>query len=91
MVKKEEEKHFEIISYILGVLSIVFSVLLQPTFGLGFGITGLILIFKKKSELSKKARVLNVIGVIISVVVLIIISYLFANQILKSLSASAII
>mgnify|MGYP001459336647 CR=1 FL=1 len=90
MVKKEEEKHFEIAGYVLGILSIVFSVLLQPAFGLGFGITGLILVFKKKSELSKKARTLNVIGIIISIIVLVIISYLLANQILKGLVASAI-
>lgn len=67
---KEKEEHFEIASYILGIASIVFG-FLQPPIGLGFGITGLFLI-KGKEGLSKKAQKLNIIGIIISVLVIIL-------------------
>lgn len=83
MVKKDGD--FSDISYVLGILSIVFAILLKPSFGLGFGITGLILIAKEKSELAKKSRKLNIIGIIISVVLLAIIAFLFTNQVLGNL------
>lgn len=78
MDKKEE--HFEIASYILGILSIVFSVLLQPVFGLGFGVTGLVLISKNKSAFSNKSRKLNITGVVISAVLMVVGVFFFINQ-----------
>lgn len=86
----KKEGDFSEVSYVLGIVSIVFSVLIQPTFGLGFGITGLILSSRNKSELSKKAKKLSIIGIVISVIILIILAYLVTNQVLENLSGALI-
>lgn len=70
-MKKEEIEHFGIISYVLGWLSIIFGIL-QPVLGFGFGITGLILINKMSLPIAKKAKNLNTIGIIISIIVTIL-------------------
>ena len=65
MMKKEDSEHFGIASYIFGWISIIFSIL-QPAFGLGFGIVGLIL-SSKTQNLKKESRKLNIIGIILSI------------------------
>jgi hypothetical protein len=67
MVTKKEE-HFEIFSYAIGIASIVFGIL-QPFLGLGLGITGLFLLGKSKTEMARKARKLNIIGIVVAVAV----------------------
>lgn len=69
MSKRDE--HFELVGYIMGVLSIVFSVLLQPTFGLGFGITGLVMVAKMNSDMARKSRKLSIIGIVLSVALIV--------------------
>ena len=84
MAKEEDKKHFEIASYVMGVLSLVFSIILQPSFGLGFGITGLILSKNGKSETAMRGKKLSTIGIVISVIVLIVLVYLSVKQVLGS-------
>lgn len=72
MVKqKQDPKHnFSEISYVLGIVSIVLA-FFQPLAGLIFGVIGLNLSRKQKTELSKKAKTLNIIGIIAGIVLLI--------------------
>ena len=59
------------ISYVLGIISIVFG-FLSPLAGFVFGIIGFRMAGKIKTDLSKKARKLNKMGIIISIIVFII-------------------
>ena len=67
-------------SYTLGILSIVLG-FFQPLAAIVLGIVGLIQSKKSTSELGKKAKKLNTIGIIIGIVVLIL--YLIAMIFLK--------
>jgi len=69
MVDKENKIDFSQISYIIGVLSIVFA-FLSPFAGVILGIIGLIQSSKQKNILSKKAKKLNIIGIIVGVIIL---------------------
>ena len=64
MVKQD----FDAVSYVLGILSIVFG-FMSPLAGFIFGVIGFRMAGKQKSEMAKKARGLNKIGIIISIVV----------------------
>jgi uncharacterized membrane protein len=68
----EKEAGFEEISYTLGLMSII-SAILSINFGFIFGISGLILSRRKDTPLSKKARKLSIIGIIVSIVMLILV------------------
>lgn len=87
-MKKEEvareEVHIarEYSNYVLGILSIVLAIL--TAWGIGgiiLGIIGLVRIGKKRSYLSKKAKLLNLIGLIIGVVIFIVSLIIFGNSI----------
>jgi len=82
-----KEGDFSEISYVLGILSITFGIL-QPIFGFGMGIAGLILTSRESSPLSKKAKKLNIIGIAVSVIVMLILilgsSYLISKGLLPS-------
>lgn len=73
--------------YALGVLSVIFGIL-QPVFGFGLGIAGLILTSGNSSPLSKKARKLGIIGIVVSIIVTLILilgsSYLISKGLLPS-------
>lgn len=62
-----DKNDFGLIGYTLGVLSIVAGILF-PNFGLIFGISGLVVSTKQKTDLSKKAKRLNIIGIIVSII-----------------------
>jgi len=62
----------EIIAYILGIISIVMA-FFTPLAGLIFGIIGLVQSKKQETELSKKAKKLNIIGIVLSILFFIII------------------
>ncbi len=64
---KKEEK--QLTSYILGILSIVLS-LVQPFAGIVLAIIGLVFIKNQKGELKKKAKTLNLVGLILGIIVL---------------------
>ncbi len=61
-----KEGDFAEVSYVLGIASIVFGVMLQFMFGLGFGIIGFILVMKNSSSMAKKARKFNRIGIAVN-------------------------
>lgn len=74
-----EKRESEIASYIFGIISIVMA-FFQPIAGIVFSIVGLIQSKKEKTELSRRAKKLNIIGLILSIVlfiVLIVVSYYF--------------
>ena len=56
-------------SYLMGVFSIIFGVL-SPLIGIVIGIVGLVLSNKEKTNITKKAKKLNIIGIILGVVIL---------------------
>jgi uncharacterized membrane protein len=71
-----EKIDFGISSYILGIVSIVLA-FFTPLAGLIFGIIGFVQSKKQKTELSKKARKFNIIGIVLSIIFLIISLVLF--------------
>ena len=71
MVKKEA--NLDIVSYTLGIVSIITAFL--TSFGLGgiiFGIIGLVQSKKQKTDLSKKAKKLNTLGLILGIIIFVI-------------------
>lgn len=70
MVKKGHEVS-DVVGYTLGIISIVLA-FFTPIAGLVFGIIGHGQVRKQNTELSKKARKLNLIGIVISVIILIL-------------------
>ena len=56
------------VGYILGILSIVFAVALQPVVAVLLGIIGLV---QNREEKSKKAKKLNIIGIVLGVIIFI--------------------
>lgn len=71
MAKKQD---FSVTSYVFGVLSIVLA-FFQPLAGIVLGILGITQSKKQKTELSKKAKILSTIGIIIGIIVLTITFY----------------
>ena len=65
MAKKEED--FSEVSYTLGIISIVLA-FFTPLAGFVFGIIGLVQSKKQKTQLSKRARKLSIIGIILSII-----------------------
>ena len=58
-------------AYVFGIISIVMA-FLSPVAGIVFGVIGLIFSKKQKSDLSERAKTLNIIGMAIGIVVLIL-------------------
>ena len=78
---KKDKINYEVPSYLLGILSIIFG-FLSSFAGLVLGIVGLVQSRKQETLLSAKARELNVLGIVISVIMLILailISYRIIN------------
>jgi branched-subunit amino acid permease len=72
------EKDSNLVAYVFGIISIV-TAFFTPLAGLVFGIIGLVQSNKQKNELSKKAKTLSIIGIILSIILflaLIILTYL---------------
>ena len=74
-------------SYVLSLLSMIFA-FVQPAFGFGLGLAGMILALKSSGPLSKKSLRLNVLGIILSIIVTIALvlgsSYLISKGLLPS-------
>lgn len=94
MARKEEGEKIKIdfsnTSYILGIISIITSFFI-PLEGLVLGVTGLILGNKQKTDLSKRAKTLNMIAIILSVVLyilLFVIGYFLAKYCTQNPTAS---
>ncbi|MEK6842667.1 MAG: DUF4190 domain-containing protein [Nanoarchaeota archaeon] len=58
---------FSEVSYILGIMSIIFS-FFQPIAAFITGIVGFIYSKKQKTALSEKAKKLNIIGIVLSII-----------------------
>ena len=71
MAEKEKKEEFSVVSYTLGIISIVLAFFL-PLGGFVFGVVGFIQSKKQKTLLFKKAKKLNMIGMILSLVLFII-------------------
>lgn len=59
-------------NYVIGIMSIVFSLI--TSWGIGgiiFGIIGLVRVKKDKGELAKKAKRLNMIGLILGILIIV--------------------
>ena len=74
---------FGIVSYILGILSIVFA-FVTPLAGIIVGIIGIIQSKKHKSEFSVKGKKLSTIGLVLSVIVMIV-TAIMINYITKNI------
>ena len=72
-----KEGDFGEVGYILGIASIVFGILLQFMWGLGFGIIGFILVIKNSSSFAKKAKKFNQIGIILNIILWAVVSILY--------------
>jgi len=70
-VVKKEELNYEVPSFVLGILSIVFA-FVSPLAGLISGIVGLVQSKKQSTTMSLKAKKLNTIGIVLSGVMLIL-------------------
>ncbi len=75
----------EVVSYVLGILSIVFA-LFTPVAGLVLGIIGYSMSRKHKGGLGKRAKKFNLIGIILSVIVLIISTIVVVYSILNGIN-----
>lgn len=69
MVRIKED--FSVAAYTVGVISIVLA-FIQPLAGLILGIVGIFLSRRQKTMLSKRAKTLSIIGLVISVIVFVI-------------------
>lgn len=66
-----EKINFGMTSYIFGIVSIVLAFFI-PIGGAIFGIIGFFQSKKDKTELSKRARVLSIIGIVLSICLFIV-------------------
>ena len=80
-----KEGDFSEASYILGIVSIIFS-FFQPVAAFITGIVGFIHSRKQKTTLSEKAKKLNIIGIVLSIIFFAITSALTAYLAAKGLS-----
>lgn len=67
----EKKGDLSVVSYSLGIVSIVMA-FFQPLAGLTFGIISLVQSKKQDTELSKRAKKLSKIGIILSIVLFIV-------------------
>jgi len=69
----EQKGDYGIVSYILGIASIVFA-FVSPLAGLAFGIIGLVHGRKSKNPSAGRGKKLSTIGIIISAIMLIVVT-----------------
>lgn len=68
---KKKKMSYEMPSFILGILSIIFA-FVSPLAGVILGIVGLVQSKKQSTVLSKRAKKLNIIGIVIGAIILIV-------------------
>lgn len=69
---KKTKINFGTIAYVLGIVAIV-NAIFSPLMGVVFSIIGLVLSVKQKTEMAKKAKILNIIGLIVGIVLFVVI------------------
>ena len=74
VVKKEikESINFEIPAYVFGVISII-EAIFSPLLGIILSIIGLVLSYRQTSRLSRRARILSWVGLVLGIIVFAII------------------
>lgn len=89
MKKSGDKKDSSMISYIVGIVSLVLA-FFNPFPGLVLGIIGLVQSKKQKDALSKKGKKLNTIAIIVSILLIVasISIYLIQGSLLKSFPIS---
>ena len=78
----------EVVSYVLGILSIVFA-FFTPVAGLIMGIIGYSQSRKYKGGLGKRAKKFNIIGIILSVIILIISTVVVVYSLLNGIDTGS--
>ncbi len=68
----DKKENIEVIAYIVGILSLVFS-FISPVAGLVLGIIGFVHAKKEKSPMSMKGKRLSILGIIISVIMIVLV------------------
>ena len=69
----ETKVNYDCAAYVLGVISIVVGIFISISLaGVVLGIVGLVLARRQKTELSKRAKKLNLIGIIVSILMYIL-------------------
>tara|TARA_Y100000310_G_scaffold342308_1_gene444967 strand:- start:1224 stop:1484 length:261 start_codon:yes stop_codon:yes gene_type:complete len=63
----EKRGDLDQVGYVFGIISIVMA-FFTPLAGFVFGIIGLVQSKKQKTSLSKKARTLNIVGMVLSII-----------------------
>lgn len=81
----KEKGELETIAYLLGIISIVLA-FFQPLPALILGIIGFIHAKKQKTPLAKKAKKLNLLGIVISIIIIALTMGLAAYLTLKGVS-----
>tara|TARA_Y100000310_G_C20438898_1_gene695080 strand:- start:583 stop:843 length:261 start_codon:yes stop_codon:yes gene_type:complete len=66
-----EKRGHDIVAYVLGIVSIVLA-FFTPLAGVVLAIVGLVQSKKEKSDLAKKAKKLNIIGLVLSLILFIV-------------------
>ena len=83
MVKKGKKKfkiNYEIPAFVLGILSIIFAAtFVSPFAGFICGVIGLIESRKPKTKIGKQAKILNIIGISISIILAVVAIVLTMN------------
>ena len=70
VVKEQKKKlnlDFSFAAYLLGIIAVVDS-FISPIAGVIFGIIGLVFSKKEKNEISRKAKILNIIGIVVGTI-----------------------
>lgn len=75
---------FDLVAYIFGIVSVTLA-FFNSLAGIAFGIIGIIQSKKENTELSKKARKLSIIGIVLSIVLFIVLVTLIAYLESKSI------
>lgn len=73
---KKGRLNLEAPAYTLGIVSIVYA-LFSPFLGLIFGIIGLVFSLRTKTNYSKNAMILNIVGVVLGIIITILTLLLF--------------
>ena len=68
---KREKLNFEIPAYVLGIIAIV-QAFFSPIIAVVLSIIGLVFSYRQKTEFSRRARILNYVGLGISLLIIIL-------------------
>lgn len=73
-VVDKEKLNYEIPAFVLGIIGIIFA-FISPFAGLALSIVGLVQSNRQKTLMSKNAKTLNLVGLIISIILVIVLIF----------------